>query len=222
MKRTIKYTFLLYFLFLLSSFFPLHLLKANISFKEDPSHSSVEFSVRHLGLLPVKGRFKKFTAQFEYNEKNHVAKNIEVKLDVDSIDTNEEDRDAHLKGDDFFQVRDRAYDIIKKNRYIVFQASEIKAKKKGKKFSLNGHLKILQTKKLVTFDAKIHKRKNSSGQIVALILTAKAKIRRQDFGLNWQKENTSTLKKAAGKFVGDKVSIHIAMMFLPKKKEVAK
>ena len=193
-------------------------LWAGISFKQDASHSSIQFSVRHLGVLPVKGLFKKFTTQFEYDEKNHRAEKVEVKVDMDSIDTNEEDRDAHLKGDDFFQVRDRAYNLIEKNRYMVFRVDKIQAKKKGKTFSFKGFLKILQTEKPVTFKGRVHQKRDQKGKLVSLILTANTKIRRQDFGLNWQKEGTSVLKKAAGKFVGDQVKIHIAMMFLPIKK----
>ena len=204
-------TFILFFIF---SFWTFNLW-AGIPFHQDSSHSSVEFSVKHLGLLPVKGRFKTFTAQFEYDEKTHQAEKVEVKVDVDSIDTNEEDRDAHLKGNDFFQVRDRAYNIIEKNRYMVFRTAKIRAKKKGKKFSLKGSLKILQIEKPVIFNAMVHQRRDSSGQVIGLILTAETKIRRQDFGLNWQKEGVGTLKKAAGKFVGDQVRIRLAMMFLP-------
>ena len=213
---------LFFFFLIFSSSLWVSNLWAESLFRQDSSHSSVEFSIKHLGLLPVKGRFKKFTAQFEYDEKNHTAKKVEVKMDVDSIDTNEEDRDAHLKGDDFFQVRDKTYDLVEKNRYIVFRADKIKAKKKGRKFFLKGNLKILNTEKPVTFDAKVHAQKDKSGQVVGLILTADTKIRRQDFGLNWQKEGTSALKKAAGKFVGDKVKIHIAMMFLPAEKSAKK
>jgi len=69
----------------------------------DPTHSSIEFSVRHLGIAKVKGRFRNFTASAELGPDGRF-KSLTATIDAKSIDTGVEDRDNHLRSADFFDV----------------------------------------------------------------------------------------------------------------------
>ena len=69
----------------------------------DPSHSSIEFSVRHLGIATVRGRFKQFTGSVELDGRGY-AQAIRTSLDAASIDTGVEQRDAHLRSPDFLDA----------------------------------------------------------------------------------------------------------------------
>src|SRR4051812_35204292 len=70
----------------------------------DPSHSAAEFSVRHLMITNVKGRFGKLSGVVELDIERPEASKIDVTIDATSIDTREEKRDAHLRSPDFFDV----------------------------------------------------------------------------------------------------------------------
>jgi polyisoprenoid-binding protein YceI len=69
----------------------------------DPNHSGVNFKVRHIGLTNVRGRFNTFTASLVVGEDPADLK-VEAAIDMSSVDTNQPDRDAHLRGTDFFST----------------------------------------------------------------------------------------------------------------------
>ena len=177
----------------------------------DSAHSSIEFSVKHLGLVPVKGRFTKFEGYADYHgktKKGKMLRNVHIKIDADSINTDNPDRDAHLRSKDFFHVRNDVYDIVEKNRYIEFWA---------KNYPLDsprhtGKLKILKTKRNITLDIQS---KTSKGKTYRIGIMAQGEINRQKFGLTWQKQGSGIKKKLAGKFVGDMVKMDINLVFLP-------
>ena len=182
-----------------------------LRFNIDKAHSSIEFSVKHLGLVPVKGRFTKFEGYVDYHgksKKGKVLRNVYIKIDADSINTDNPDRDAHLRSKDFFHVRNDVYDIVKKNRYIEFWA---------KNYSLGspqykGKLKILKTKRNITLNIQS---KMLKGKKRLIGIMAQGEINRQKFGLNWQKPGSNIKNKLAGKLVGDQVKLDINLVFLP-------
>ena len=76
-----------------------------IKWKVDPAHSEVQFQVRHLMISKVTGYFKSFNSEVETETEDfNTAKSIVFTAEIDSIDTNNEQRDAHLKSADFFSV----------------------------------------------------------------------------------------------------------------------
>lgn len=174
----------------------------------DAAHSSVEFSIKHLGLFPVKGKFGKFSVDVDVDEAKQMIKSVVVKVDVDTINTNNEDRDAHLKSKDFFNVRNEEYDINKKYRHIVFKGKNIPF---SSKFA-PGKLKILKTNKKVNLKADINTLKDKEGSIAHLGAAISGVLKRQDYGLTWQKEGTGLVAKAAGKFVGDDVTLNVNIL----------
>ena len=173
----------------------------------DTSHSSIEFSVKHLGIVPVRGRFKVFDGSFDFDPKSGLAKNLVVRVDVDSIDTNEDDRDAHLKSRDFFHVRNEFYNIIEENRYLVFRSKSFSLTSKN----MSGDLKILKTIRPVRLKSVISPLKGTHG-VEKIGIQAEGVVDRQKFGLTWQKPSTGFLSRVAGKFVGDEVKILVNVL----------
>ncbi len=182
--------------------FPFVVAAKLVNYKLDRAHSSINFSVNHLGIVPVEGKFDDFEGSFKYNTKTKEITNIFIKVDVDSIDTNESDRDTHLKSNDFFGVRDKFANIVKKRKYIIFKSKKAKISQKR----LKGTLQILDTKKKVSFKADM---KALSGMIGGVF---KLSINRHHYRLTWQKPNTGILKKVAGKSVGDIVKIKVNVL----------
>ena len=191
-------------------------------FVVDAAHSSVEFSVKHLGIIPVKGHFNRFQGEFKYDVEKAIAYDVSIQIDVDSIDTNEDDRDAHLRGEDFFHVRDASYNLIEKNRYIVFMMDKITLsqrkirRKKEDKIKLKGILKILNTSRKISLTGKarfIHDGK----EMLKIAVELSGKLNRHEYGINWQKPSAGVFQKVAGKFVGDWVYISVHALFQPEK-----
>ncbi|HSP40013.1 MAG TPA: YceI family protein, partial [Gillisia sp.] len=86
----------------------------------DPTHSEVTFKVKHLMISTVTGRFKVFEGQAETEtEEFKIVKNIEFKADVKSIDTNNAQRDEHLRSGDFFAADDHAEMIFQAGSFDV-------------------------------------------------------------------------------------------------------
>src|SRR4051812_48751250 len=80
---------------------------ATIKWAADPSHSEVQFKARHLMITTVTGYFKKFDLQVETETDDFTtARKIEFTADIDSIDTNNQQRDTHLKSADFFHAEE--------------------------------------------------------------------------------------------------------------------
>ena len=178
-------------------------------FELDKAHSSVEFSVKHLGLFPVKGRFTKFTGSVDYNVRKGVITEVYIKVDADSINTGNDDRDAHLKNKDFFHVRNDVFDLIEKNRYLEFWAKNYSLKSPRHK----GKLKILKTKRPIELAIQT---KTLPAKKMRIGIMAEGEINRQQFGLTWQKSSSGLKEKLAGKFVGDQVKIVVNMVFIQK------
>lgn len=70
----------------------------------DSAHSSIDFSIRHMMISKVKGTFQTFEASIEADLEDLTTANIEFSVDVNSVDTRNEDRDNHLRSADFFDV----------------------------------------------------------------------------------------------------------------------
>ena len=72
----------------------------------DPTHSEVGFKIKHMMISTVKGHFDSFLATVESNEEDFSDATVNVSIDIDSINTKNSERDAHLKSDDFFNSTD--------------------------------------------------------------------------------------------------------------------
>ncbi len=165
------------------------------TYKMDPVHSVVGFSVKHLVVSKVKGRFNKFEGSFNFDEKTNEASKIEIKIDPASIDTNEKKRDEHLMSPDFFDV--------KKNPEMKFTADKVTVKK-DEAVKVSGQLTMRGVTKPATLDLTYGGSVTDpmGNEKVGFGLTGK--INRKDWGINWNK----TLDKG-GLTVSDEVMIEI-------------
>lgn len=157
-------------------------------------HSSVGFSVKHLVIANVKGDFKDFSGTIIFDGKDWESASAEMTVMINSINTLDEKRDAHLRSADFFDAEN--YPVM------TFKSSKV-IKGDGAFFKLVGDLTIREVTKEVTFDCEFHGVAEFMG-ITKAGFSARTKINRQDFNVTWNK----TLD-AGGVVVGDEVQINI-------------
>lgn len=160
----------------------------------DPTHTEVQFKVKHLVISTVTGFFKKFNGSVESNGDDFDGASVNFSLDVNSIDTNQADRDGHLKSADFFAAEQ--YPTIDFNGTLIKQS--------GDEYKLTGDLTIRGTKKPVEFTVEF------GGTMVDPWGNTKAgfeingKINRKEYGLTW-----NALTESGGMVVSEDVKIHI-------------
>ena len=158
----------------------------------DPSHSEVGFVVRHLMVSKVKGRFGGVTGTITVTE-NVLESVVEASAEIVTVDTRDENRDAHLKSADFFDAE--------KFPTISFRSTGIR--EKGSDYLLDGQLTIKGVSKPVTFDLEYNGAATNpmtSGQTVGF--SAETEVNRKDFGLEW-----NVALETGGVMVADKVKI---------------
>ncbi len=159
----------------------------------DPVHSNVEFSVRHMMVSKVRGRFNTFSGDVNVNEditKSHV----DASIDISSIDTRDQNRDAHLKSADFFDIENYPT--------ATFTSTEIT--KSGDNYAVKGDLTIKNTTKNITLDVEFNGAGPDPYGGIRSGLTATTKISRKEFGLTW-----NAMLETGGAVVGDEVTIHL-------------
>ncbi len=165
----------------------------------DPSHSSANFSIRHMMISKVKGSFDKLTGQFNYDPQNLESSHVEATIEVASINTRDAQRDTHLKSGDFFD--------IEKYPLISFKSSSFK--KDGDNLLIAGDLTIHGVTKEVTLtvDGPSAEMKDPWGNM-KIGASATTKIKRKDFGLEW-----NAALEAGGVLVGEDVEISLDVQF---------
>lgn len=147
-----------------------------ITWKIDPAHSEIMFKVKHLMITNVTGYFREFDLEVvTESEKLEPPKKLEFTAEVDSIDTNNKQRDTHLKSEDFFKAEEHPK--------LKFVGKEYKVE--GDKMKITGDLTIRETTKSVTVDAEFAGVvQDPYGQTKAGF-TVEGKINRKEFGLVW-------------------------------------
>jgi polyisoprenoid-binding protein YceI len=162
----------------------------------DASHSSVQFSIRHMTVSNVRGEFRTFSGSVEGDPKAPTAATVEATIDAASLDTQQEKRDTHLKSPDFFDVA--------KYPTITFRSTKIEAAGEGK-WRMTGDLTLHGVTKPVVLEVEgpTGVVKDPQGNTRAGA-RATGKINRKDFGITWSK----TLD-GGGLVVGDDVTITI-------------
>jgi polyisoprenoid-binding protein YceI len=160
----------------------------------DAAHSSVTFQVRHLGLTNVRGRFDRFDAGLDVGSTLDEV-SVSASVDLASVNTNQPDRDAHLRSTDFFSVET--------NPAMTFTSTSVSGA--GEDYELSGDLTINGVTRPVTFDVELHGTQEfpADGSLRAgFELTGQ--IKRSDFGIDFG------LALGADKVaLGDKVKIAI-------------
>ena len=161
----------------------------------DTSHSSVDFSIRHMMISTVRGTFERFSGTVEADEANPTAALVDVQIEVASINTRDEKRDAHLRSPDFFDVD--TYPSISFKSKRVERTNDDTGK-------LIGDLTIKDVTREVVLDVEYAGQSRSPWGTTSAGFSATTKINRKDWGLNW-----NVALETGGVLVADEVKIHI-------------
>ncbi len=176
------------------------------TYKIDLHHSQIKFRVKHLMITNVTGEFKQFDATLEAKKEDFSDAKISFEADIDSISTHNEQRDAHLKGEDFFNAAEYPK--------LSFVSKELK-NTSGDKYQLKGDLTIKGITKEVVLEAELGGTVTDPWGQFKAGFEIEGKISRKDFGLTW---NATT--EAGGVVVSDEVKLSISAQMV-KQNEVS-
>jgi polyisoprenoid-binding protein YceI len=161
----------------------------------DPAHSTVKFSVSHLTVSEVEGNFKLFNGSVDATSADFNNAKVDFSVDVNSINTDNEMRDKHLKSDDFFNAE--------KFPKMTLTNATLK-KVKANTYTLEGDLTIRDVTKKVKFTVTGGNTMVDPWKNTKTGFKATGKISRKAYNLKW-----NTLTEAGGAVVGDEVTIVI-------------
>lgn len=156
----------------------------------DNTHTNVGFSIKHMMISNVKGDFKTYTAEINYDTDKKIFTKLNAKIEASSIDTGIIKRDEHLTSADFFDVA--------KFKTIDFVMTNMENGKVMGKLTMHGVTKD------VTLEAKIHGTIKDFQGNLRIGFTLEGKINRKDFGLGWNK-----ILEGGGLTVGEDVLLLI-------------
>ena len=160
----------------------------------DPDHSLIEFRVAHMVISKTSGRFTDYRGFVELDATAKTFKAIEATINADSINTNHEKRDGHLRNADFLDT--------KQFPTITYQMKT--AQKDGETYKVVGHLTLHGVTKEVTLTGTLNGITKDPWGNTRAGFTADGKLNRKDFGMVWNK----TLD-TGGLVVGEDVQIHL-------------
>jgi len=161
----------------------------------DAAHSGINFSIRHMVVSKVRGRFTRFTGTLNLDDADHARSVVEATIDASSIDTGTAQRDAHLRSPDFFDVE--------KFPELRFRSTRIE-KLEGDRYRVVGDLTIRDVTREVALDAEYAGRGIDPWGYERVAFAAKIGLDRKDFGLGWNQ-----VLEAGGVLVGDRVEIEV-------------
>jgi polyisoprenoid-binding protein YceI len=167
----------------------------------DPAHSMAEFKVKHMMIANVKGQFPKVSGALFLDESNLANSGVEASIEAASIHTRDDQRDAHLKSADFFDVE--------RFPTLTFKSEGISIVRDGE-LSVEGDLTIhgVTRKVIFTVDGPTPPTKDPWGN-TRVGVSATTKINRSDFGLTW-----NAALETGGILVGDEVTITLDVEFV--------
>lgn len=163
--------------------------------KIDPSHSEIQFKIKHLVISTVTGNFTEFEGKVESQNGTFEDADAYFEAVIDSINTNDEDRDTHLKSEDFFNAETHPK--------LTFESTSFE-QTGDNQYALTGNMTIRDTTNEVTLDV-VH-----GGTVEDAYGNTKAgfevtgDINRKDFGLTW-----SAVTEAGNVVVGDNVKLQL-------------
>jgi polyisoprenoid-binding protein YceI len=174
----------------------------------DPAHSSLQFSVRHLMVSNVRGTFTGVKGTALYDAANPSSSSVEATVDVNTINTNDAQRDAHLKSPDFFDVA--------RFPTINFRSTKVEKKSEGE-FAVTGDLTIHGVTRPVTLEvSEVSEQAKDPWGNARLGASVKAKVKRSDFDLTW-----NAPLEAGGFMVGDDVKLDFEIELVKAKSAAA-
>jgi len=161
----------------------------------DPVHSEVAFTVRHMAVSKVRGRFDKFEGVIVTGE-DPLSSTVTASIDATSINTNNEQRDGHIKSADFFEVES----------HPTWTFTTTGVKDDGGDYLLDGDLTIRGVSKPVSLQLEVSGIGPDAWGGTRIGFSAKGEINRHDFGVSF---NGPIPGVPGGVIVSDKVQIHL-------------
>ncbi len=159
----------------------------------DPTHSEVHFKVKHLVISTVTGSFKSFNGEVNLENNNLESAKINFSIDPKSIDTNQEQRDEHLRSGDFFDAANHPA--------IDFKSSSLK-QVKGDQYKLTGDLTIRGVTKQVTVDVEHGGTAKDGYGNTKMGFEVTGIVNRKEFGLTY-----NALTEAGGLTIGEDIKL---------------
>ncbi|MED3787921.1 YceI family protein [Peribacillus frigoritolerans] len=161
----------------------------------DPTHSAIEFSVKHMMIAKVKGSFNKFEASILANPSDLTTAEIDFTVDVASIDTRNADRDNHLRSADFFDVE--------KNPTLTFKSTKI-VKTDEDEYDVTGNVTLNGVTQEETFSITFEGQGKDPWGNEKAGFSGKGKIKRSDYGLTY-----NAALETGGVLIGDQITLTI-------------
>lgn len=165
------------------------------TWKLDPTHSELSFSVRHLAISKVKGVFETFDVTVVTGETT----TIEATVDVASVNTKQQDRDGHLKTSDFF--------LVEEHPTATFVSTSIAVDSDD--ITIVGELTLRGVTKEITLTGELGGVATDGYGQTKAGATATTKINRHDYGVNW-----NAALEAGGLTLGEEVTIYLELQFV--------
>ena len=164
----------------------------------DPTHSEVSFKVKHLVISTVTGYFRKFEGAAESTSDDFAGAKVSFAADIDSIDTNQADRDGHLRSPDFFDAANHPQ--------LTFSGT---VENQGEDYKLVGDLTLRGTSKTVELDVDFGGVAGDPYGQTKAGFEIEGKINRKDFGLSW-----SAVTEAGNVIVSDNVRLILSVQLV--------
>jgi polyisoprenoid-binding protein YceI len=160
----------------------------------DPAHSSIEFVVRHIMIAKVRGRFPNFSGTVTALENTGIPTQFAVEIDVASLDTQEEERDAQLRSAEFFDPE----------RYPKMSFTSTSITSSGSSFTATGNLSIRGVTKSIALSGSFEGHGKDAWGKDRTAYSAKTKVNRKDFGMTW-----NLALESGGFLIGDEIAIEV-------------
>ena len=166
-----------------------------MQWKLDTTHTQVGFSVKHMAISTVRGRFSKFDGTGETDDTGHLV-TAGFTIDATTIDTNQEQRDTHLKSADFFDVE--------KFPTLTFESTGVTYD--GADISITGNFTMHGVTKPVTLKGETSPVVKDPWGMTRTALTLEGKLNRKEWGLNWNQA-----LELGGLMVSEDVKLHLEL-----------
>lgn len=165
----------------------------------DKSHSEVGFSVRHMMISNVRGRFSEFEADVQLDPKSLASASVSAKINVASISTGEPKRDEHLRSADFFDTA----------QYPNIEFRSERVAQSGSELEVSGQLTIHGTSRPVTLKGEVEGPSKDPWGNQRVGFTLQGEIDREDFGLTWNQA-----LETGGVLVAKKVKLNLEIQLV--------
>lgn len=168
---------------------------ANAKWVVDQSHSSLDFTIKHMMIAKVKGTFHSFEANIEADPSDLTSANIQLSIDLASIDTRNEDRDNHVRSADFFDVEQFPK--------MTFQSTNI-VKKSDDEYAVTGDLTLHGVTRPETFTVTFEGAGKDPWGNEKVGFSGTGIVKRSDYGLTY-----NAVLETGGVLIGDEVKFTV-------------